>query len=145
MRTIPTIELGNVFFGWNIGYENPQEVWERVKRNPTLIDALPHEVPVPGQRFWDGWVALHKVDDIVLFAPILFEDLREYRFLNRLDEVVHCPVEVQNPFRATVLLGKCIHRTAADLAGRMPALQRQLAVEAVVALRKRIAAMLRNG
>lgn len=145
MRTIPKIELGNVFFGWNIGYDCPQGIWERVKHDPAAIDKQPHEVPVPGRRYWEGWVAIHKVDDIVLFAPILFKDLGDYRFLKLLDDVVHHPIEVHNPFRATVLLGKCIHRTEEDLAGRMPAMQRQLAVEAVVALRKQMAAMIRNG
>ena len=145
MRTIPKIELGDVFFGWNIGYDCPQGVWDRLKHDPNAIN-LGHEVPVPGwNRAWEGWVVLHKVDDIVLLAPILFRDLREYRFLELLDEVVHVPVEVCKPFRSTVLLGKCIHRTEEDLAGRMPALQRQLSLADVTILRKRIAAMLRNG
>lgn len=115
-----------------------------VKHDPTAIN-LGHEVPVPGQKAWEGWVALHKVDDIALFAPILFQDLGEYRHLKLLDEVVHRPVEVHRPFRSTVLLGKCIHRTENDLAGRTSVLQRQLPLEEVTILRKRIAAMIRNG
>jgi hypothetical protein len=81
----------------------------------------------------------------VLFAPILFKDLGDYRFLKLLDGVSHHPVEVLTPFKATVLLGKCIHRTEEDLAGRTAVMQRQLRLVDVIALRKRVASMIRNG
>lgn len=147
-RMINRLMPGDVLFGWNIAYDDPQAIWSKNALTTGEIFKMGRETPVLDEPFWESWVVIRTDSaDLIILAPILWHDLGHYRHLRKLDAVESCPIEIElapGTLRASILLGKTIIRTADDLAGRPPALQRRLPRWASKALSSLVAAAARG-